>query len=157
MTLKNPFTPGKKRLNLYFYGSVLVTAIITFLTRGKLDSYCRINAGDNPDISPLEAWLPRDFSNSILAICLSIYIILALFSCVYAFRRLARPGMSSEVRGYFIRKHILYVATFIIIWTFFLASAYYHLFMDGALKLDASNVDKIRVNNTNINAKDLKN
>jgi len=56
---------------------------------------------------------------------------MALGSCVYAYRRLTRPGMSLEIRKYFIRKHILYVITFIIIWTFFLASTYYHLYADS--------------------------
>lgn len=56
---------------------------------------------------------------------------MALFSCVYAFRRLTRPGMSAEVRFVFIRKHIAYVATFIIIWTFYLAYSYFKLYYSG--------------------------
>lgn len=58
----------------------------------------------------------------ISAFSLTIYILLALSSCVYAYRRLTRPGMSEEIRMMFIRKHISYVTTFIIIWTFYLAS-----------------------------------
>jgi len=56
---------------------------------------------------------------------------MALFSCVYAYRRLTRPGMSAEVRYVFIRKHIAYVATFIIIWTFYLAYSYFKLYNAG--------------------------
>ena len=56
---------------------------------------------------------------------------MALFSCVYAYRRLTRPGMSAEVRFVFIRKHIAYVGTFIIIWTFYLAYSYFKLFNAG--------------------------
>lgn len=49
--------------------------------------------------------------------------------------------MSVEIRTYFIRKHISYVATFIIIWTFFLASAYYHLYVNNKNDIqDAINV-----------------
>jgi hypothetical protein len=47
---------------------------------------------------------------------------------VYAYRRLTRPGMSEEIRVFFIRKHISYVTTFIVIWTFYLASSYYQLY-----------------------------
>lgn len=62
---------------------------------------------------------------------------MALYSCVYAYRRLTRPGMSAEVRYVFIRKHIAYVATFIIIWTFYLAFSYFKLFNAG-LKIDGN-------------------
>lgn len=36
--------------------------------------------------------------------------------------------MSVEIRWFFVRKHISYVTTFIIIWSFYLASQYYQLF-----------------------------
>ena len=62
---------------------------------------------------------------------MTVYILMALFSCVYALRRLLRPGMSAEVRMVFIRKHIGYVATFIIVWTFYLAYSYFKLFNAG--------------------------
>lgn len=62
---------------------------------------------------------------------MTIYILMALFSCVYAFRRLTRPGMSAEIRTVFVRKHIGYVATFIIVWTFYLAYSYFKLFNAG--------------------------
>ena len=54
---------------------------------------------------------------------------MALYSCVYAYRRLTRPGMSAEVRFVFIRKHIAYVGTFIFIWTFYLAHSYFQLYI----------------------------
>jgi hypothetical protein len=56
---------------------------------------------------------------------------MALSSCVYAFRRLTRPGMSEEIRRVFIRKHISYVAAFIIIWTFYLASSYFQIYVSS--------------------------
>lgn len=64
----------------------------------------------------------------VLALLLSIYIIVALYSCIYALRKLSRPGVSKEIRQMFLYKHFSYVASFIIIWTIFLASSYYHLF-----------------------------
>jgi hypothetical protein len=56
------------------------------------------------------------------------FVLLALYSCVFAYRRLTRPGMSSEVRYVFIRKHIFYVTVFIILWTFSLAHSYFQVF-----------------------------
>lgn len=62
---------------------------------------------------------------------MTVYILMALYSCVYAYRRLTRPGMSAEVRFVFIRKHIAYVGTFIFVWTFYLAYSYFKLFYSG--------------------------
>jgi len=53
----------------------------------------------------------------ILAYTLSIYIIVAIYSTVFAFRRLNRPGVSKEVRSMFLKKHLYYVIVFIAIWT----------------------------------------
>lgn len=69
---------------------------------------------------------------------------MALFSCVYAYRRLTRPGMSAEVRFVFIRKHIGYVGTFIIIWTFYLAYSYFKLFNAG-IDIDDKNMNLMKV------------
>ena len=54
--------------------------------------------------------------NLILAMTLSVYILVALYSVVFAFRRLNRDGVSKEIRMMFIKKHFLYVAVFIVIW-----------------------------------------
>ena len=53
------------------------------------------------------------------------FVLIALYSCVYAFRRLTRPGISSEIRFVFIRKHIFYVSVFIFLWTFSLMHLYF--------------------------------
>ena len=62
---------------------------------------------------------------------MTVYIIMALYSCTFAFRKLTRPGMSAEVRYIFIRKHIAYVGTFIFVWTFYLAYSYFKLYYSG--------------------------
>lgn len=56
------------------------------------------------------------------------FVLIALYSCVYAFRRLTRPGISSEIRFVFIRKHIFYVSVFIFLWTFSLMHLYFQLY-----------------------------
>ena len=50
--------------------------------------------------------------------------------------------MSKEIRAYFLKKHISYVFTFIFIWTFFLASAYYHLYLDNVKLLNSASFGK---------------
>jgi hypothetical protein len=37
-------------------------------------------------------------ANVTVSILLSIYVMIALYSCVFAFKRLTRPGVSKEVR-----------------------------------------------------------
>lgn len=56
------------------------------------------------------------------------FVLIALYSCVFAFRRLTRPGMSVEVRYVFIRKHITYVSTFIVLWSVSLSHSYFQIF-----------------------------
>ena len=68
------------------------------------------------------------FNSVISTIQLVSFILVALYSCVYAFRRLTRPGMSREIRIVFIRKHIFYVMTFIILWTFSLSHLYFQIY-----------------------------
>lgn len=55
--------------------------------------------------------------NLILAFMLSIYILVAIYSFVFAYRKLERPGVSKEVRSMFLKKHLYYVVVFTIIWT----------------------------------------
>jgi hypothetical protein len=69
-------------------------------------------------------------SNLVLVLTLTFYLIVASYSCIYAIRRLLRPGVSNEVRYYFLRKHLLYVITFSFIWIIYLSSPYYHLLTD---------------------------
>jgi len=52
--------------------------------------------------------------------------------------------MSEEVRHVFIRKHILYVATFIIIWTFYLASSYFQMYTSSLISTDTEDTANIQ-------------
>jgi len=56
-------------------------------------------------------------SNLILAMSLSAYIIVALYSMIFSFRRLNRPGVGPGVRKLFQKKHSAYVILFIAVWT----------------------------------------
>ena len=64
----------------------------------------------------------------VLAYTLSIYIFVAIYSTVFAFRRLNRPGVSKEVRSMFLKKHLYYVIVFTAIWTIQLSQNYFTLF-----------------------------
>jgi hypothetical protein len=67
-------------------------------------------------------------TNVMLAMTLSIYIVVAVYSVVFSYRRLNRPGVSKEVRELFFKKHFYYVAVFTIIWALQQSSNFYHLF-----------------------------
>ena len=59
---------------------------------------------------------------------ISIYLVVAISSVVYAYRVNTRPGMSTEVRRDFIFRHSMYVGTYIVTWLPYLGFAYYVLF-----------------------------
>ena len=59
---------------------------------------------------------------------LSLYIVVAIYSTVYSYRRLHRPGVSAPVRTLFVKKHFLYVVVFIVIWMIQQSNNYYFLF-----------------------------
>ena len=56
---------------------------------------------------------------------LSVYILVALYSVAFAFRRLNRPGVSKEIRMMFIKKHFIDVALFIVVWVSQLTQNYH--------------------------------
>lgn len=51
-----------------------------------------------------------------MAMVLSLYIVVAIYSSVYSYRRLHRPGVSRKVRNLFLKKNFTYVIVFILIW-----------------------------------------
>lgn len=67
-------------------------------------------------------------SHLILSMSLSVYMLIALYSCIYASRRLARPSINKVIRKYFLKKHYYYVGIFIFVWGCYLAKSYYELF-----------------------------
>ena len=65
---------------------------------------------------------------------LSLYIVIAIYSTVYSYRRLNRPGVSAKVRALFLRKHFVYVCVFIAIWMIQQMNNYNSLFNPPAEK-----------------------
>ena len=70
----------------------------------------------------------QDQANLVLAMTLSLYIVIAIYSTVYSYRRLHRPGVSRAVRSLFVKKHFLYVVVFIVIWMIQQSNNYQQLF-----------------------------
>lgn len=74
------------------------------------------------------AIISAEKSHLMLSMSLSVYMLIALYSCIYASRRLARPSIGKTIRRHFLRKHYYYVGIFIFVWGCYLANAYYQLF-----------------------------
>lgn len=120
-TLWSPFEAANKRLLQYVVISfALSTLCIIFIwfneDRGYYLEKIYFVSDDNQT------------SNLILAITLSAYIIVALYSMIFSIRRLNRPGVGPGVRKLFQKKHSAYVTLFIVIWTIQLSANYCHLF-----------------------------
>jgi hypothetical protein len=64
----------------------------------------------------------------ILCIILQFYILIAIYSVVFAVKKLNRPGVSTKVRILFIKKHFAYVFVFTIIWYITLSQNYFFIF-----------------------------
>ena len=60
--------------------------------------------------------LKASYEDLILAMVLAIYSAVAIYSLLYSYRRLYRPGVSAAVRDLFFKKHFLYVVVFIVLW-----------------------------------------
>lgn len=59
---------------------------------------------------------------------LSIMIFVGIESIILAYKRLARPGVSREMRQLFLKKHAIYVFVLILVWILCLMYNYNHLF-----------------------------
>ena len=78
-------------------------------------------------------------ANLVLAMALSLYIVVAIYSAVYSYRRLHRPGVSAKVRNLFVKKHFRYVVVFIIIWMVQQSNNYYNLFNPTSVQFNEEN------------------
>ena len=129
LTLIDPFYPGKRRMNYYLSFSFIFCIIITFSFNGRLS--CKPRPITFIEYCFEQSGMPQTQNKKtmiFLPLYLSLYIIVAVYSCVFAFRRLTRPGINKEVRFIFLFKHIAYTLVFIIIWTIFYVSSFYHIF-----------------------------
>lgn len=131
MTIYDPFSPAKRRTKWY-YGCSLASSVLLVLIIFGLDTsqnnstvtqYDCINSTDASSFAVIQ-----QNANLVLAMTLSLYIVVAIYSTVYSYRRLYRPGVSAPVRNLFLKKHFLYVIVFIVIWMIQQSNNYYYLF-----------------------------
>lgn len=84
----------------------------------------------------------KNSADLVLALTLSLYIVVAIYSTVYSYRRLHRPGVSAHVRSIFVKKHFLYVIVFIVIWMIQQSNNYFWLFNpDSTDKIDEATLN----------------
>lgn len=97
LTLKSPFSVTRNRLKWYVITSLTVSSILVIYIYYMQD---RSQILRFPD----QHWMMRidkPKGNLILALSLSAYILVALDSWIFSWRRLNRPGVSKEVRMLF--------------------------------------------------------
>jgi hypothetical protein len=105
LTLKDPFKPAKRRLKFYLAFSVIGCAPLAYLTKSSINNCNILNfwikfiAYEKENVKPEE----KELSNLVPATCLSIYMLVAIYSCVYATRRLNRWD-KKETRKHFLRE-----------------------------------------------------
>ena len=127
LTISDPFSPARSRLKWYYLWSVLSSSLVILLVYmfdPLIEEFdCVANASDKIGFARAENKL-----NVIIAVSLSIYVVIAIYSLIFTIRRLTRPGVSVAVRNMFIRKHFFYVFVFIFIWMIQQAKNYSELF-----------------------------
>lgn len=112
-------------MKLYLASSVILCVPLTYITKPSIDII--IPGGKNYEHKLHE----KAVAHLILCSLLSVYILIALYSCIFASRRLDRKGINKVIRQKLLKKHYYYVAIFVIVWGFYLANAYYDLFYPG--------------------------
>ena len=105
LTMRNPFYPHDRRMKLYLPFSVIIACVTFSLSLHRVSAPVTAN----PILSLQDRAL---FSVTFL----TLYIIYAVTSVAYAWRINTRPGMSSEVRHQFIKRHFAYVSAYILTW-----------------------------------------
>ena len=121
LTIYDPFSPAYRRMKWYYLFSVTATLTLVLIQsffdkaldydHEEEENYDCISKNPSTHFVQLQKR-----ANLVLAIALSLYIVVAIYSIVYSYRRLHRPGVSGAVRNLFLKKHFLYVVVFIVVW-----------------------------------------
>lgn len=110
LTLLSPFDVARNRMAYYETVSFLFGVGFGILIWNYQDKYSFMR-GD------IDTEGNSRFSDLTLALSLSVYILVAVYSMIFSERRLKKPGVSEDVRRRFQNKHTTYVLMFIFIWT----------------------------------------
>ena len=116
LTIYSPFSPSASRPNLYYSATAVgsVILIVSLYLSKDSDFECVKYYVDDTKFKALNTELT---SNVLVAMIYSTYVVIAIYSVVFSYRRLNRPGVSKTVRSLFFKKHFCYVAVFIAFWT----------------------------------------
>ena len=117
LTIYSPFSPSASRPNLYYSATGVFSILLTlslYLSKEKEQEACVTYYVNDAKFKVLNTALT---SNVLVAMIYSTYVVIAIYSVVFSYRRLNRPGVSKTVRSLFFKKHFCYVAVFIAFWT----------------------------------------
>lgn len=124
MTMYSPFSPASSRMKWYLglssIGPLAFVLVIFWLNDLSGDQPAGGNCIDTfyaPSANMYTTTKIQNQGNLVMAMLLSIYILVAIYSVVYSYRRLMRPGVSKTTKEMFFRKHFYYVCVFIALWT----------------------------------------
>ena len=128
LTLRAPLYPPAKRLKFYLLFSFLLAISLSITTIKNSKETC---------LFPTYAY-DSEAQNISLVCVVTLYFIVAVTSILYAFKILWRPGISSEIRQIFMRKHIIYTITLLVLWFIVSLNAYVELFTTGSYTDESS-------------------
>jgi hypothetical protein len=131
LTMRDPFSPGKRRMKWYLSISVLLAFFFVWVNTIKMNCSPYVCDGEKP--IDFEDEITGVFSyngaNFIMVMILSVNILVGLYSCAFAMSRLSQPGVNDDLRKFFMKKHVAYVFMFTFIWTLNIAGSYYNLYI----------------------------
>jgi hypothetical protein len=67
-------------------------------------------------VSLIQGTVVKGVGNLVLALMMTLFVSVSIYSVVFSLRRLNRPGVSKDLRMLFIKKHVIYVTVFTLIW-----------------------------------------
>lgn len=103
LMIRNPFLSKEKRMSVFLWSSITLSITIGSATTITSD-YEKLQERFVPDW-----WVMGSIYVFILA-----YFIISIFSIVYAFKRLRKPGISKEVQSLVLKRHIISIIGFIL-------------------------------------------
>ncbi|MFO0116326.1 MAG: hypothetical protein ACK521_01435 [bacterium] len=112
--LKNPFKAKEIRMPFYLWGSCIIALMVTtslFATAKRSDRFGYLIAG----------WIPFI---AMMTIFVS-YFLIAIFSILYAFIKVCKPGISKETQKLVLVRHIISILCFMISQTYLIGSMIY--------------------------------
>lgn len=128
-TIQSPFTPPGSRTKLYYVVSFFVPVVMILIVLGinsaknknvdgegclecirlyyntTVSGTAEYSGSAYTDPSANVGTMITGFGNYVLSFVMSCYILSAIYSVIYALRRLNRRGVSQEIRSMFLKKH----------------------------------------------------